>query len=166
MNRQIFQQNSAWYNLIVCLSLTAVLVILGGCAATGDRGSLQRDRDLNNRILAYEVLPDHNYYFSGGFGRPNAILAIHKDYQLVSDLWQSVQVDSGQMQRWISTISLHAIPGPSGYFAAYILDPGGNRVGFWYSIQSTTTVRFLEGNKIEIFTPSLNQPMEGSRRRF
>lgn len=152
--------------MLVCLVLSTVIAALVGCATTGDRGTLQRDRDLNNSILAYEVLPDHNYYFSGGFGRPNAILAIHKDYQLVSDLWQSVQVDSGQMQKWISAIAPHAIPGPSGYFAAYILDPDGNRVGFWYSIQSTTTIRFLEGNKIEIFTPSLDQPMEGSKRRY
>jgi hypothetical protein len=148
---------------VVALALTGVLI---GCASTGDGGTLQRDRDLNNRIMAYEVLPDHNYYFSGSFGRPNAILGIHKDYQLVSNLWQSVQVDSLQMRKWISAISPDAMRGPAGFFAAYILDPDGKRVGFWYSIQDTTTIRFLEGNKVEVFTPNLNQPTSGSRRRF
>ena len=94
------------------LFLAGILIIFGihsGCATTSDRGSLQRDRDLNNMITSYEVLPDHNYYFSGSFGRPNAILGIHKDYQLVSNLWQSVQVDSMQMRKWISAIAPDAI---------------------------------------------------------
>jgi hypothetical protein len=155
-----------WNGFLTTIITFSIVIGVIGCAATGDRGSLQRDRDLNNRIVAYEVLPDHNYYFSGSFGRPNAILGIHNDYQLVSDLWQSVQVDSLQMRKWISAISPDAMRGTAGYFAAYILDPDGKRVGFWYSIQSNTTIRFPGENKVEVFTPSLNQPTGGPRRRF
>ena len=155
-----------WDRIVKVIVILAATGMLIGCAATGDRGTLQRDRDLERRILAFEVFPDHNYYFSGSFGRPNAILGIHKDYQLVSSLWQGVEVSSGQMQRWISAIAPDAMRGTAGYFAAHILDPEGNPVGFWYSIQNTTTIRFLGDNKIEVFTPELQQPSSGRRRHF
>jgi len=166
MNWQNVKKNCSPAGLTIFAAVSLVLVLLAGCAAKGDSGTLQRNQDLNNMIMAYKVLPDHNYYFSGSFGRPNAILAIHKDYQLVSDLWQGAQVDSEQMRKWIRSISPEDFRGPAGYFAAYILDPEGKRVGFWYSIQDTTTIRFLGDNKLEVFTPSLNQPTEGSKRRF
>ncbi|MEK6197659.1 MAG: hypothetical protein N2B58_05740 [Desulfobacterales bacterium] len=45
--------------------------------------------------------------------------------------------------------------------AYYILDPEGKQVGFWYSIQNYTVVKFLEENKIEVYTPDLIQPGDG-----
>ena len=145
--------------------LAAALVVglvVAGCASTGaNRGSLVRNRDLEKTILAYEVLPDHNYYTSGGYDLPNAILAIHKDYELVTDLWQSIpNVDTAQMRKWIDTIAPDQNYGIRGYYAAYILDPAGKKVGFWYSIQDSTTIKFLGDNKLQVYTPELFQPGE------
>jgi hypothetical protein len=123
-------KNCAWTRAIAFFLLFAVVLTFIGCAGSGKRGTLKRDRELDNQFMRYEVIPDHRYYFSGGYAKPNAILGIHKDYQLVSTLWQPVQ----------------------------IRDPTGKRVGIWYSIQSYTPIRFLEGNKIEVITPDLRQP--------
>jgi hypothetical protein len=75
-------------------------------------------------------------------------------------------VDYAQMRKWIDTIAPEENYRADGYFAAYILDPNGKRVGAWYSIQSTTTVKFLEGNKILVYTPDLGPDLNfrGLRR--
>ena len=158
MKNKISYKHVTWGRLIAVILIPTVAVILGGCAGSGNKGTLKRDRELDNQFMRYEVIPDHRYYFSGGYAKPNAILGIHKDYELVSTLWQPVMISTEQLEKWIRTIDPESYRGPAGYFAAYILDPTGKRVGIWYSIQSYTPIRFLEGNKIEVITPDLRQP--------
>jgi len=143
--------------LFLTLFSAATLLLVVGCTAGANRGSLQRDRDLDNQFLRYEVVPDHHYYFSGSHDKPNAILGIHKDYELVSTLWQPVQISSEQLEKWIRFIAPESYRGTGAYYGAYILDPEGKRVGFWYSMQGTTTIKFPGGNKIEVYTPQLQQ---------
>jgi hypothetical protein len=154
--------------LLTLLGTLFVLSILVGCAG-GNYGRLDRDRDLDSKFLNYEVLPDHWYYTSGGYDSPNAILAIHRDYQLDNpgNLWVSVpNVDYAQMRKWIDTLAPHENLRLSGsYFAAYILDPNGQRVGVWYAIENQATVKFFEGNKVQVYTPELNQNIRGMRMR-
>jgi len=147
-----------WDRLSTLLAAILTLFLLAGCVTGGGNyGKLDRDRDLDNMFLKYEVLPDHRYYTTGGFHAPDAILAVHTDYELDNsgNLWRGIpNVDTAQMRIWIDTIAPEQIMGPRGYFAAYILDPTGKRVGAWYSIEPQTTVKFLEGNKIQVWTPS------------
>jgi len=141
------------------LVIAIIPFIFSGCAGTGNYGTLQRDRELDQMFLSYQVLPDYKYYTSGGFDKPNAILGIHKDYRLISDLWKNIpNVDSAQIKKWISTIDPEDRGIGHSYFAYYILDHEGKKVGFWYSIQNFTVVKFLEDNKIEVYTPDLIQP--------
>lgn len=156
---------SCFRTRLISVALTfAVLIIVSGCAGSGNRGTMKRDQVLNQQFLTYQVLPDYTYYSSGGYDKPNAILGIHKDYQLVPGLWQSVEISSAQMEKWIRTIAPEDYR-KGGYFAAYILDPDGKRAGIWYSIQDSTTVKFPGDNKIEVYTPNLNQPSGGGMRR-
>ena len=145
------------------LAIVIILLFVSGCADTGDRGILRRDRDLYNMFSAYQVLPNHNYYTSGGYDKPNAILGIHKDYEMITEAnWRLIpNVSSVQVEKWIRTIDPEDREVGSNYFAYYILDPEGKRVGFWYSIQKHTVIKFLEGNKIEVYPPELIQPGDG-----
>ena len=147
-------------------SLFAIVIILlfvSGCADTGDRGTLRRDRELGQMFMSYQVMPEHNYFTSGGYDKPNAILGIHKDYEMVTEAnWRIIpNVSSAQVEKWIRTIDPEDRGPGHDYFAYYILDPEGKRVGFWYSIQRHTVVKFLEGNKIEVYPPELIQPGDG-----
>ncbi len=148
--------------LKIFLLIAVLLFLFSGCTGTGNYGTFQRTLELSQIFLSYKVLPDYNYYTSGGYDRPNAILGVHKDYQLITDQWLSIpNVDSPQVYKWISTIDPEDRGVGNSYFAYYILDPEGKRVGFWYSIQKHTVVKFQEENKIEVYTPDLMQPGDG-----
>ena len=59
------------------------------------------------------------------------------------------------MKKWIDTISPEQdYRHSNAYFAAYILDTDGKKIGAWYSIDPHATVKFLEGNKILVYTPT------------
>ena len=159
MIEKTYDISKRWKSLMSQVAVILALFLLAGCATGGNYGKLERNRDLDNMFLRYEVLPDHRYYSTGGFDAPSAILAVHTDYELDNsgNLWRGVpNVDSGQMRRWIDTIAPEQNYRAGGYFAAYILDPNGKRVGAWYSIEPQTTVKFLEGNKIQVWTPHLS----------
>jgi hypothetical protein len=158
MKRKAVNKRITLPSLTIMILLTLFSFALVNCAASGSRGTLQSDMELNRMILAYKVLPDHNYYHSGSFDRPNAILGIHKDYHLVSQLWKPVQVGSAQLAKWIQSIGPEKYKGQTGYVAAYILNPEGRKVGLWYSIMKNTEVEFLEGNKIKVNSPDLYPP--------
>ena len=148
--------------LFTLLASALTLFLLAGCAATGViYGTVDRDRDLDNMFRNYEVLQDYNYFTTGGYDKPNAILLIHKDYALDNpgNLWVPIPyVDYEQMRKWVSVISSEQDFNRSGnYYAAYILDQNGQRIGVWYSVEVFATVKFLEGNKVLVYTPELNQ---------
>jgi len=142
--------------VISLLAGLVVLILVAGCAG-GSYATFDRDRDLDNRYLNYEVLEEHNYYTTGGYDAPDAILALHSDYELINtnNLWIWVpNVNSAQMRKWIDTIAPEQnYRRSNAYFAAYILAPDGKRVGAWYAIEPYTTVKFLEDNKVQVYPP-------------
>jgi hypothetical protein len=144
-----------------------VLLILAACAA-GNYGTVVWDRELDDTFVSYQVLPDHRYYITGGYGAPSAILAIHNDYLLENsaNLWVPVpDVDSSHVKKWVDNLSAEENFWKGGPFqAAYILAPDGDRIGAWYSGQRHTTVKFLEGNRVKVFTPDLKPSFGGEEK--
>lgn len=147
-----------WNELFTLVITISTLFLLVGCATGDNFGKTERNRDLENMFLNYRVLPYHKYYTAGGYDAPTAVLAIHSDYYLDNsgNLWVPIpNVDSAQMKKWVDTIAPEQnYRGTNSYFAAYILDPNGKRVGVWYSIDPNATVKFLGENKILVNTPS------------
>jgi hypothetical protein len=154
----LLKRRNGLFNL---LASALMLFLLASCAAGNIYGTTDRDRDLDNMFLNYEVMQDYNYFTTGGYYKPNAILLIHKDYELDNpgNLWVPIPyVDYDQMRKWISIISSDQNFTRTGdYYAAYILDQNGQRVGAWYSYETFATVKFLEGSKILVYTPDLFQ---------
>ena len=168
MKEEKYSIFSNWNRLTTLMAAILAFFLLAGCVTGGNYGKFDRDRDLDNMFLNYEVLPDHRYYTSGGYDAPDAILAIHSDYELddSASLWVPIpNVDSAQMRQWIDTIAPEQNYRAGGYYAAYILDQNGKRVGAWYSIQSYTPVKFLDGNKIQVYTPDLDRSFGRGLRR-
>lgn len=145
--------------LTLLVSALMFLLLAGSATAAGTIfGSQDRDRDLDNMFQRYEVLQDYNYFTSGGYDAPNAILLIHKDYELDNpgNLWVPIPyVDTKQMRKWVSTIGNQQVLRSGNYFATYILDENGKRVGVWYSVENFVTSKFPGGNNIFVYTPDL-----------
>ena len=165
MNKSFDNRNRLCSLLTVIISL----FVLAGCATGGNFGKTERNRDLDNMFLNYEVLPDHRYYTSGGFDAPDAILAIHRDYELdnTKTYWRLIpNVDYDQMRIWIDTIAPEQdYRYSNAYFAAYILDPEGEKIGAWYSVDPHATVKFLEGNRVLVYTPNPKPDIRRPGRR-
>lgn len=161
MLKKIYSILNRRNTLFTILASTLMILLLVGSAAADIYGTQRRDRDLDNRFHDYEVLQDYNYYTSGGYDVPNAILLIHKDYELDNpkNLWVPISyVDYNQMRKWVSVISSEQDATRSGnYYATYLLDQNGNKVGVWYSIEVFATVKFVDEDKILVYTPQLRQ---------
>ena len=158
-----------WNKFLTLLTSIITISLLIGCVTTdGNSGKTVRDRDLDNMFLNYEVLPDHKYYTTGGYDKPDAILALHNDYVLdnTKTYWRFIpNVDYAQMRKWIDTIAPEQdYRYSNAYIAAYILDPEGKRIGAWFSIDPHAAVKFLEGNKVLVRTPTQRLDFREMRR--
>jgi hypothetical protein len=138
------------------LIFIALLFTVNACSGITSP-ALVLDSELDYTFTGHEVLPDHRYYITGGYAAPEAIIAIHNDYQLDngSKLWvEAPEVDSAQLQLWMGNYHKYARPGTGTLFmAAYIVNPDRNRVGAWYSRQRETRVDFLENNRVKVYPP-------------
>ena len=147
--------------LITIRASTLMILLLVSSAVADIYGTQKRDRDLDNMFRDYEVLQDYNYYTAGGYDKPNAILLIQKGYELDNpgNLWLPIpNVDINQIKKWVSVISSEQdAERSSDYYATYLLNQNGKKVGVWYSVEVFATVKFFEGNKMLVYTPELNQ---------
>jgi hypothetical protein len=145
----------------ILASILSIFLLVDFATAGGNFAKVVRNRDLDNSFRNYEVMQDYNYYTTGGYDRPNAILLVHKDYKLENpgNLWVTIpSVGYNQKRKWISVISSEQDSNRSGYYyASYILDQNGKKVGVWYSIETHGVVKFLDGNRILAYTPMLNR---------
>ena len=132
--------------LFTILVSTLIILLLVSSAVADIYGTQRRDRDLDNIFHDYEVLQDYNYYTTGGYDKPNAILLIHKDYELNNpkNLWVPIpNVDNNQIRKWVSVISSEQdAERSSDYYATYLFNQNGKKVGVWYSVEVFATVKF------------------------
>ena len=148
--------------LLTLLVSGLIFVLLSGNAfAANGYGKLDRDYSLEKMFLNFEVLQDYDYYTTGGYDVPNAILLIRKGYELDNpgNFWRLIpDVGYEQVRKWVSLIRSNEDMSRSyNYFAAYILDQSGQKVGVWYSFEDHPTIKFVEGKKILAYTPPLVQ---------
>ncbi len=64
--------------------LFSASAVSSGCA--GNYGRLVYDQEANRTFESYEILPDHKDYVTGPEGMPYAIMGIHRDYTLTTEL--------------------------------------------------------------------------------
>ena len=60
------------------------------CANMANYGSNKLSDAARDKIENFQVLPDHNYYYTGSNVRPQALIAIHKSYTVSEGIWKKV----------------------------------------------------------------------------
>ena len=102
MNGNIYNLVKRWKILVTLFASTLTFfLLLGTAAAEVSWGILDRDRDLDNRFRSYEAMQEYNYYTTGGYDRPTAILLIDKKYEL-DNPGNLTAWSISRMRRWVS----------------------------------------------------------------
>ena len=130
------------------MMLAAVLLLLGGCATSG--GRLQNSAEVTELFEKKQILDGYQYFFSGFAEIPYGIVGISTDYHLYTRMWEPFTPDPELLGQLIYRMQNVYDTPPRG---AWILDPEGKRVGFWYSSRHATVVRMKAKRQIVVGTP-------------
>ena len=153
---KIYKRSLPGSIILIFIALTA----LGGCAMS-NYGKLESSPDITRAFKAYQVMPDHTYYYRGTFSKPDAIAGINKNFNLNSKLW--VEIDT-QSQDFRTLIDRSSFKGPdcgtvpSGFT---IIDHSGRNVGVWYSNIRAAAVEVKEDGRIVKLAPLISKTRGG-----
>ncbi len=136
-------KNSA-YGLVAWL---IVGVVLQGCG--GHYGRLQPSREITALFRQNQIDTHYNYYYTGRSAIPYAVVGIKKNYVMDETFWKPVN-GSSELGKLADRLYGSDRVRPYG---AVIVDPQGTPMGIWYSVYSTTRVKFEPGNRVNVFSP-------------
>jgi hypothetical protein len=147
--------------LILCLgvlSCSGSLFRNYGRILSGD----DADRDLEGGVVHTEI----SYFISGSDLYPNALMGLNRDYRLDREtLWKEVAMTPGKLREIVGFMKAKAREYGQYPHGFDLLDTGGKKIGFWYSIMKARTfLRFEEDGTVMILTPKLEtyEELEGS----
>jgi hypothetical protein len=128
-----------------CLFIT---ILTNACA--GNYGGIRWDADVTRSFEAYHVQPDYKYYSYYIGMRVFAIVGIDKDLKMQTGIWRDLATDTEDFHLAIDRIWYNDYQMPSDPRGALILDPGGKKVGIYYSSLSLPSIKFMPENQIMI----------------
>jgi len=145
-------------NVGLCVLLLLCLGVLS-CSGSLFRNygrilpSEETDRDLEGGV----VHPEIRYFISGSDLYPNALIGLHRDYRLDREtLWKEVAMTPGKLREIVGFMKAKAYEYHQFPHGFDLLDTGGKKIGFWYSIFTARTfLRFEEDGTVMILTPKL-----------
>jgi hypothetical protein len=152
----------AFYETPCLLALWVLLLLVPGCMA--NYGSMERSQKINEAFESHQVLPDYNYYYTGGQNNPRVIMGIHKDYTLKTSSWTPMgSLTSDTLKKRVDGMTNEG-QGLKAY-GWVIFSPNGEKVGVWYSMLDQTTVKFGENKEIFVSQPKWEDHNDQMRLR-
>ena len=125
--------------LILFFLLSFFCVLMLSCASnwTKNYGSSVKDDEIRAMFETYEYAPDYNYFYTGNANDPEAILGIHKNYELVKvsgrinvARWQKFEPGGKILKELVEAMNM---PGKGTPYGSIINAPSGDRIGVMYS---------------------------------
>jgi hypothetical protein len=115
--------------------------------------SEEANRDLEGNV----VHPEFRYYTSGSDLYPNALIGLHRDYRLDREtLWKEVAMTPVKLREIVGFMKAKAYEFRQFPHGFDLIDTGGKKIGFWYSIFTARTfLHFEEDGTVMILTPAL-----------
>lgn len=145
--------------IFLCIQGVLVLLFCMGCGGTlfKNYGGITPNADAAKTFETYHINPNYNYYTSGPYVYPNALMGLDKTYTLDSDLWKKIEPTPQEFRELVTNMQKRALDVGQNQHGFVISDDKGRQIGAWYSILSVrTVVRMKEGGKVAIFTPDLD----------
>jgi hypothetical protein len=128
------------------------LTALSGCAMS-NYGKLESSPDITRAFEAYQIMPDHTYYYRGTFSNPFIIAGIDKNFDLNSKLWVEIDTQSQDFRTLIDRISLQGTGRAITPVGFNILDHSGRNIGVWYSAIRAAAIEVNENGQIVNLAP-------------
>jgi hypothetical protein len=140
---------------LVCLwCAAAIMLMLTAGSASASYGNLKLDAGIQKAFDNNEILTGYNYYFSGPYYAPNAILGVDKAYHLDSRFWKPAKMTAQRLRDWLWWMNLDYNSTYGAAPRAYrIYDQNGKAIGFWYSAWTFTVIQSKADNQVSIYTP-------------
>ena len=135
---------------IILLSTT--FIALCGCSLS-NYGKLKSNPEVTRAFEAYQILPDHKYYYRGTSSRPIAIAGINENFKLDSKLWVEIDPKSKDFRTLIDRVSFQGLGSTTQPWGFTILDKSGNDVGVWFSAIRAAAVQIDENGQIVNLSP-------------
>jgi hypothetical protein len=153
--------NNIMFNLsksVLTIISTTVLLLYAGCAGlpSKDYGKISLDPSVTGAFESFEIDQDLNYYISGVYAYPNALIGLKKSYTLDSTLWKKVKMTPELFQEIVLSMQERAFQISHPQYGSAIFDNKGNRIGVWYSIlPAITSVKMENEHTASIPTPDI-----------
>jgi hypothetical protein len=148
MNRiQTKHKDSRLLRFCVALGVLIVATMVSGCFE--NYGRLKHNDEVTRAFQTYQVQSDYKYYYYGRTNMPYAIVGIDRAYHMQSRVWREVDHDTEQFKKMIFWV-WDDVYVPFYLSGAHITDPGGKKVGIWYSGIWYAAIRFEEDNRIVV----------------
>lgn len=154
---QLNFKNRRLLKICAAFGVLVASTVLSGCFE--NYGRLKHNNEVTRAFQTYQVEPDYKYYYYGRTNMPYAIVGIDRAYHMQSRVWREVDHDTEQFNKMIYWVWDDVFL-PFYLSGAYITDPGGKKVGIWYSGIWYAAIRFEENNRIVVMpdTPFLGGP--------
>jgi hypothetical protein len=134
------------------LILLGVLALFGCATMAPGYGTFVPDQNVPMNLESFQIDPDMNYYFSGPFMWPDAIIGVKKAYRLDSTLWRKIVVTPELVRNFVSTIKSQQ--SPITLYSYAILDDKGKQIGVWYSsLVINSYIKMEDERTVDISTP-------------
>ncbi|MBT8344752.1 MAG: hypothetical protein KJO60_09955 [Desulfofustis sp.] len=141
-------------SIVLYLAVAGAVATLLGCAPCEECGSLKRQNEITFFFLNNKIVPDYDYYYSGRYQWPSAIMAIEPSYSIKSNFWKPVGLEGEELSEWLKTTTIWKQSNRTRLNGAEILDPKGSRVGIFYSKFDNLITKFEANNVIQVYPPS------------
>ncbi len=143
--------------IVILIAIGVLLPALGGAidlelpgGISLKYGKLERSSEITKIFQTHQILPGHQYYYSGWGSVPYAIIAIDSQYKLRKGLWKKTEATVPMLRNWVREMDMIYGYPPYG---SRILDHQGQQMGIWYSSKQWTTIIIEEENEIAVFAP-------------
>jgi hypothetical protein len=137
----------------------SIIGLLAACAG-GSYGRLVGSTGIDQRMQRGPIGPDYRYYMTPSTAAPTAVIAIHKEYTLKTTAWTAIGTGSEQPKRW----RVHVGAMKMAPKLLEIQGPNGEHIGLWYSVWTSSTVKLLDNNEVQVFPP--NTQSRGGRPKI
>lgn len=147
-----------------CFYLILILMLcLSAAACSGslfrNYGRINPNGEVTQAFEGYRVNSEFRYYVSGGHLYPNALMGLHRDYQLdPSTLWREAPgMTTAKMKEIVDNMKTKASELQIFQHGFEMSDNKGRPIGVWYSVLwAPTLLRMNEDGTVRIDTPALD----------